>query len=142
MPVTADVKRVSDTVLASGRAGLTEARKPFLAWVGAGDLALAKTRELPAQLKTLPEQVKGLPEQLKTVPGQLKALPEQATKLYSELISRGEALVGTVRRQSSTKAAANGAKTLKRETKAATTTARKTAQAAAEATVEAASHVG
>ena len=53
MPTSTEVRKYTDTVLEQSKAALGEARKPFLAWVGATDLAYDRLR---AQLKELPAE--------------------------------------------------------------------------------------
>ena len=51
MPITDEVRKVGETVLEQGKVALDEARKPWYAAVGAGELA---ARQLPAPLSQLP----------------------------------------------------------------------------------------
>ncbi|WP_370616898.1 hypothetical protein [Mumia sp. Pv 4-285] len=147
---------------------------PLFAVVGAGDAVVAKVRAtIPSanEVEGFVGDVKGLPEQLKTVPEQLKVLPEKAQaaalealkgleSTYSDLVVRGESLVGRIRAQratvdleesakatetkvkAATTTAKKSAKSTKSAAKGATTSARKTATAAKKATTAAADKVG
>ncbi len=66
----------------------TEARKPFYASVGAVDLAVEKTRELPGTLLT-------------ELPARTTELAGKAFALYADLVGRGEKLLGGIRRSPS-----------------------------------------
>jgi hypothetical protein len=72
--------------------------KPFYAYVGAGDAALARLRTrvtaLPTTLKTVPAQVQ---EQVKALPTLAQTLPAQAKELYADFAARGEKVVADLR---------------------------------------------
>lgn len=100
-------------------------RKPFYALAGAGDLAVAKLRDLPVELQKelakVPVELSKLPAQVqqgaaqvqKTVQqrfAEVQKLPTQvqtratfvqaiATGLYGELATRGEKAIGQLRRE-------------------------------------------
>jgi heparin binding hemagglutinin HbhA len=118
----------------------TEARKPLYAVVGVGDLAVAKTRELPTELAAkaatiVPRTttlVTELPTKLQTV----------SVSLYGDLVTRGEKLVTSIRRQKATQEAVAQVKTAKARTKAAATSATKAVKATAGAVDGAAEKIG
>jgi len=149
-----------------------EIRKPFHAYVGAVDLAVAKTRELPTEVITkaatfvpmttsfvfeLPSKAKSLRTGLES---RSTTLTLKATGFYGDLVERGEKLVTSIRRQESTQAAVkqvktakaqakgaattatNAAKTVSTRTKAATTSAAKAADATTKAVEDAAQKIG
>lgn len=93
-------------------------RKPFYALAGAGDLAVAKLRDLPVEfqkeLAKVPGQAQTTAAQVqKTVQqgfAQIQKLPAEvqtrasvvqtlATGLYGELATRGEQAIGQLRRE-------------------------------------------
>jgi hypothetical protein len=106
---TEDVRR---TVLEQGKVALDEARKPWLAAVGATDLAYGQLRE---QLKELPVELR----KLQSVPGQLdpaqlrqtveaargaardagRAYATAARDTYETLAHRGDLVVRRIRRR-------------------------------------------
>jgi hypothetical protein len=103
MPVPTDVKKVGDALVASGKATLAEARKPFLAWVGVNRVALTRTRELPetvqAQARALQERLAGLPGKAKTLPVVIPASAEVVTAQAKQLAGRAQVVqkaAGTV----------------------------------------------
>ena len=134
MPAKTAIKTLSPKNLT------TESRKSFYAYVGAVDLAVAKSRELPTEVATkaaanmarttsfvfeLPTKAKGLTGELTT---RSTLLTDKATAVYTDLISRGEKLVTSIRGQQSTKAAVAQVKTAKAQAKGAATTASKAAK--------------
>lgn len=90
-------------------------RKPFYALAGAGDLAVAKLRDLqgdlqtelakvPTRLQKVPAQLSRVPAELGKVPAQVQTLPTHATAaraaatgLYTELATRGEKAIKQLR---------------------------------------------
>src|SRR5450759_1091265 len=105
-----------------GKSMMAELRKPLYAYVGAGDLALEKLREVPAELPKIPsvlsdeasrlqdalamekmqtnfsvDQLRELPEHAKELRSQLEdyaaTLGDKAFDLYQELVARGERVV-------------------------------------------------
>ena len=80
-------------------------RNPLHAWIGAGDLAVEKVKELPSEVVKLQTRIVGLPTQARTQATEqvkvLKGLPKEvrakadelttkANSLYAELTKRGE----------------------------------------------------
>jgi HPt (histidine-containing phosphotransfer) domain-containing protein len=107
----------------------TEARKPFYALAGVGDLAVENIKELPTQV------VAGATNLVTT-------LPSKMTETYGELVERGQKLVGSIRRSSATQQAEAQIKVAKSQAKAATTSATKAVKATAKAVDKAAEKVG
>ncbi len=115
MPITHDVRKYGETVLEQGKVALDEARKPWYAAVGAGDLAYG---QLSQQLTHLPAEVQARVRKLQTVPAQLdpgavRGVVETATsqglkvygfytaqarETYESLAHRGELVVRRLRR--------------------------------------------
>jgi exonuclease VII small subunit len=115
MPITDDVRKYGETVLEQGKVALDEARKPWYAAVGAGELAYG---QLQAQLTQLPAEVQARVRKLQTASGQLDpaAVREavenatnqglraygtyaaQAKETYESLAHRGELVVRRLRR--------------------------------------------
>jgi hypothetical protein len=115
MPITDDVRKYGETVLEQGKVALEEARKPWYAAVGAGELAAS---QLQAQLTQLPAEVQARVRKLQangrsldpavvreavenaTAEG-LKAYgtyAAQAKETYETLAHRGELVVRRLRR--------------------------------------------
>ena len=117
-----------------------ETRKPFYAYVGAVDLAVEKTRELPteffAKATTLVPKTTALVGDLPT------KITGKAAARYADLVVRGEKLVGTIRRAPNTKTAAAQVKSAQAKAKAATTSAAKAVKATAKAVDKAVDEVG
>jgi hypothetical protein len=101
MPITDDVRKYGGTVL-------DEARKPWYAAVGAGELAYG---QLSQQLTQLPAEVQARVRKLQTVPAQLDPAAvrgavetataqglTQARETYESLAHRGELVVRRLRR--------------------------------------------
>jgi exonuclease VII small subunit len=115
MPITDDVRKVGETVLEQGKVALDEARKPWYAAVGAGELAAS---QLQAQLTALPAEVQARIRKLQANGRQLdpavvreaveNATAEglkaygtyaaQARETYETLAHRGELVVRRLRR--------------------------------------------
>lgn len=115
MPITDDVRKYGETVLEQGKVALDEARKPWYAAVGAGDLAYG---QLSQQLTQLPAEVQARVRKLQTVPAQLDPgavrgavetatsqgmkvygfYTAQARETYETLAHRGELVVRKLRR--------------------------------------------
>ena len=115
MPITDDVRKYGGTVLEQGKVALDEARKPWYAAVGAGELAYG---QLQAQLTQLPTEVQTRIRRLQTVPTQLDPTvvrdavetataqglrtygfyANQAKETYESLAHRGELVVRRLRR--------------------------------------------
>jgi len=130
MPTSTEVRKYTDTVLEQSKAALGEARKPFLAWVGATDLAYdrlrAQLRELPAEtqarVKKLQERAQGGAPTLDPVQVTARvrqavesyatqareaydSYREQAREQYDTLSHRGELVVRRLRRRPEVRAA-------------------------------------
>ncbi len=114
----------------------TEAAKPFYASVGVVDLAVEKTRELPTDLVAKAAIL--LPKTTALV----AEMPTRITGRYADLVTRGEKLVGTIRKAPSTKVATDQVKSAQAKAKAATTSAAKAVKATAKAVEKAADEVG
>ena len=115
MPITDEVRKVGETVLEQGKVALDEARKPWYAAVGAGELAAS---QLQAQLSQLPAEVQTAIRKLQSNGKQfdpavvreavenataegLKAYgtyAAQAKETYETLAHRGELVVRRLRR--------------------------------------------
>lgn len=136
----------------------TEARKPFYALAGTVDLAVEKYRALPTEVAskatTLVPRTTELATQLpfKAI-AQAKELRSQVESTtttltlrtlskYDEFVTRGEKLVGSIRRQKATKDAVAQVKTAKSRTKAAATSTTKAASKTVQAIDDAAEKIG
>jgi exonuclease VII small subunit len=117
MPITDDVRRYGETVLEQGKVALDEARKPWYAAVGAGELAAS---QLQAQLAQLPAEVQAGIRRLQQGgmqfdPAVVRETVENATaeglkvygtaaaqakETYETLAHRGELVVRRLRRSS------------------------------------------
>jgi hypothetical protein len=115
MPIPDEVRKARETVLGQGRFALEEARKPWYAAVGAGELAYG---QLQAQLSQLPAEVQARVHKLQTGGRQLDAATlrsavenaagqaagaygayaAQARETYESLAHRGELVVRRLRR--------------------------------------------
>lgn len=155
-------KAISTTTFSVG------SRTPLYAVVGAGELAVEKTRALPGEALSkattivprttalvveLPKKaqaetssrvaatrtkVEGLRTQLISRSGELQG---KATTAYGELVRRGEGLVSSIRKQESTKTAVVQAKAATTKAKAAARNATRAAKATAVAVEDAAETV-
>ena len=147
---------------------LDEAKKPAFAAVGVVDLYVEQVKELPAAAKKAQATITAKIEaaraartaQVKAVPAQLKALPTEAKKLrteveakfakaqteatayYAKLATRGEKLVGQIRRQPATEAAIAEGKAAVKKAEAAATSAKKATKSAEKAVEDAATKIG
>ena len=168
MAITADVRKLGDTLVAQGKITITESTKPLYAIAGYGDLAVEKLRELPeraqVQFKTLQgelttrrtklqarstklqERITALPTEYKTLPTTVKSYAEnvtgKATAFYGDLAERGEKVVAQIRRRPAVKRASAANKQVKASAKATKTTATKAAKANVEAVEDAAAQIG
>lgn len=117
MPITDDVRKYGETVLEQGKVVLEEARKPWYAAVGAGELAAS---QLQAQLTQLPAEVQERVRKLQANgkqfdPAVVREAVENATaeglkaygtyaaharETYETLAHRGELVVRRLRRSS------------------------------------------
>ena len=132
----------------------TEARKPLYAYAGVIDLAVEKTRELPAKATTVvpkaqvlvaefPTKALGQAKELRTqLESRTTTLTLKTLGVYGGLVNRGEKLVGSIRRQQATQEAVTQVKSAKSRTKAAATSASKAAKATAAAVEDAAEKIG
>jgi hypothetical protein len=118
MPITDDVRKYGETVLEQGKVALDEARKPWYAAVGAGELAVG---QLQAQLSQLPAEVQARLRKLQsaqldptTVRSAVENAADQATtaygtyaaqarETYETLAHRGELVVRRLRHSSEVK---------------------------------------
>jgi hypothetical protein len=115
MSITTDVRKYGETVLEQGKQALDEARKPWFAAVGAGDLAYGRVQkqltqlpgELQVQLRRLREtageiDAAHLRDAVGTAAGQARevyvAYTDLARERYEELAHRGELVVRRLRR--------------------------------------------
>jgi hypothetical protein len=129
---------------------LARVRKPFYAYVGVADLAVAKLRTLPvyysAGVQTAQSQVNTARGSVKTLPvvvrEQLTSLPDKAKGTYADLVKRGEKLVKTVRSNPNTKAAVTQAKTARSQAKGAATSVKRSVRSANKAAETTAPKVG
>ena len=89
--------------------------------------AKARRKAIEARVIELQAEAKAYPAKVQTlVDGNVTSLTEQATDTYTELVKRGESLVGRIRGQESTKATVKSAKTTVSKAKTTTTQAKKT----------------
>lgn len=96
-----------------------------------GDETKARRTAIEKRVAELQEEALSLPTQVRK---QLDETTATATSAYADLAKRGEVLVGRIRKQESTKAAATSAKTTKAKAKTTTTQAKKTAKTTAKTT--------
>ena len=115
MSIPDDVRKYGETVLEQGKVALDEARKPWLAAVGATDLAYGQLREqlkdLPAEAQTRLRRLQSgaaqidpvhLRDAVETATSQARqvyaAYATQARETYQSLAHRGELVVRRLRR--------------------------------------------
>jgi heparin binding hemagglutinin HbhA len=115
MPITTDVRKYGETVLEQSKVALDEARKPWFAAVGAGELAYGQLTQLPtevqARLRKLQAEAGNLDpkDAVQTATG--KALgaygsyAARAQETYESLAHRGELVVRRLRRSDEVKSA-------------------------------------
>ncbi len=143
MPITADVRKFGDTLVAQGKVTITESTKPLYVLVGANDLAVEKLRD---GLTVLQERAKTLPKEYRTFPTTVKTYATDVTgkagAVFDELSTRGQKVVDTIRRRPATKRAVSQTKNAKSSAKATKTSTTKAAQATGAAVKDAASQVG
>jgi hypothetical protein len=138
------------TVQADAVIDLARVRKPFYAYVGVADLAVATLRTLPVYysvgVQTAQSQVNTARDSVKTLPvvvrDQLTSLPDKAKGTYADLVKRGEKLVKTVRNNPNTKVAVAQAKTARAQAKGAATSVRRSASSAEKVASATANKVG
>ena len=70
MSISTDVRKYGETVIEQGKQALDEARKPWYAAVGAGDLAYDRIQQ---QLTQLPAEVQGQLRRVRATAGELDA---------------------------------------------------------------------
>lgn len=148
--VDAKARTKVGTVQADAVIDIARVRKPFYAYVGVADLAVAKLRTLPdyytAGVHTAQSQVNTARGSVKTLPvvvrEQISSLPDKAKGTYADLVKRGEKLVKTVRNNPNTEAAVAQAKTARAQVKGATTSARRSASSAEKVAEATASKIG
>ena len=142
--------------------------KPLYAVAGVVDLTVEQVKDVPADAKKLQATLVAKLEAartertatLKSVPAQLKALPTEAKKLQNELLgralkaqteateyygklaTRGEKLVGQIRRQPATEAAIAEGKAAVKKAESAATSAKKATKSTAKAVEDAAEKLG
>ena len=89
----------------------------------------ALTKDAKARRKAIEARVAELQAEAKAYPAKVQTLVDEnvtvATDAYTDLVKRGESLVGRIRRQESTKATVKSAKTTVSKAKATTTQAKK-----------------
>jgi heparin binding hemagglutinin HbhA len=116
LPTSADVRKVRTRANKVVNAQIDLVRTPFLAWVGAGDLAVNKVNDAVAKARTeagerraaaktraekLQEQISDLPERLKgeELRKRYDEVSDEARKRYTELADRGEETLERLRKQ-------------------------------------------
>jgi heparin binding hemagglutinin HbhA len=113
LPTSADVRKVRTQADQVVKTQLELVRTPFLAWLGAGDLAVTKVNDAVAkaraQVVERREDAKARAEKLPTelreklTPEELRKryddVTEEARKRYTELADRGEETLDRIRRQ-------------------------------------------
>lgn len=97
--------------------------------------AKARRKAIEARVAELQAEAKAYPAKVQTlVDENVTQLTGQATDTYTDLVKRGESLVGRIRRQESTKATVKSAKTTVTKAKTTTTQAKKAVDAEVTAT--------
>src|SRR2546423_2623276 len=150
MPITAEVRKIGDTLVAQGKVTITESTKPLYALVGANDLAVEKLRgrlsTLQARSTKLQERVGSLPQDYKSLPTTVKGyatgVTGKAGSVFDELTNRGHKVVGQIRRRPSTRRAVAQTKQATKSAKATKTSTTKAVQATGDAVQDAASQLG
>ncbi len=107
----------------------TQLPGPLYLAAGATDLAVEKLREIPAEYKRLQERAKrvDLPTVRDAVEDYSMKTSGKAIEIYGDLVTRGQKLVGGIRRQQATQVLADRVNTTKSQAKATATTARTSA---------------
>ena len=104
MSIHTEVRRYRETVLEQGKVALEEARKPWYAAVGAGELAYEQLSQLPAEvqgrLRTLQPDGRELDAATvrSAVENAAATYAAQAREAYESLARRGELAVRRLRR--------------------------------------------
>ena len=101
--------------------------------------ALELQKELPGKVVDFQAEYRELPDRVRTA---AVSLNERALELYDELATRGQRLVGAIRRQPSTEAAKSEAKAAVRSARAAGAAAKRAAKATEKAAEDAADEIG
>ena len=97
--------------------------------------ALARRKAIEARVAELQAEAKAYPARVQTlVDDNVTSLTEQAADTYTELVKRGESLVGRIRGQESTTATVKSARTTVSKARTTTTQAKKAVDAEATAT--------
>jgi aminoglycoside phosphotransferase family enzyme len=111
--------------------------KAFYAAAGAGDLAVAKLREVPERLNRL--QGRADPKDLVA---QLNQVSARASEIIDELAERGKRIVGRIDQQQATRQLRGSARTTARQARTTAGSARRTARTTGKAVGDAAKKVG
>lgn len=108
MPITTDVRKYGETVLEQGKVALDEARKPWYAAVGAGELAVGQLAQLPAELQVRLRKLQAEAgafdpkDAVQTATGRARGAygtaAARAQETYESLAHRGELVVRRLRR--------------------------------------------
>lgn len=149
---TASVTKTGDTV--TGRFtpknlpsfDVQDASKPLFAVVGVADFALEQVKDAPAlyasEARKVQARLADVPAQVKTLPGQVEKANQRAIDFYATLTTRGERLVGRIRRQPSTQAAIAEGKRAVRKAEASANSAKRSVKAGEQAVEDAAQKIG
>jgi exonuclease VII small subunit len=107
MPITDEVRKARETVLEQGKVALEEARKPWFAAVGAGELAYGQLSQLPTEVQARVRKLQADGRQLdaatvrsavENAAGAYEAYATQVREAYETLAHRGELVVRRLRR--------------------------------------------
>ena len=147
-----ETKKTANTVEAKGDVKFTlpDARRGLYAYVGVADLAVEKIRELPSFQSQLIAGVRELPQTLRSsltgLQGKVNEtyvdVSEKVTDTYSDLASRGEKLVSSIRKDPATTTATDQVKTARSQVKGARTSVRKAVVDTEEAIEKAGDKIG
>ena len=119
--ITENVKKARETVVEQSKVAFDEAKKPLYFALGAGDLALAQLRTLPAETQLQVKRLQDRATELQTRAAGLKpaelrtALDEYVAKVrstYAELAERGEQVLAKAVRQPGVKVVLGKAESL------------------------------
>jgi hypothetical protein len=102
MPITADVRKYSETMREQGKSSIDEARKLMRAWVGATDLAYDRVR---AELKELPARNQAQVHKLQLQAKKLnrEEVRKHVRDTYDDLAKRGEKVIARMRTRPQTR---------------------------------------
>lgn len=109
--------------------------------VGVGDLTIEKARRAQGVLDIERLREFRITELRGSIEKVGSSAIDHSTKLYGDLVKRGERTIGSIRNSASTKRAVAQTKTARMQTKAAVTSVRKAAVSSAQATRKAATTV-